>query len=93
MYQGFFSSFNQAFYCDEPFSDVEGYEDSVCYGTVTAYDIRDGQTNAYGAYSFRNFDDLMYWNGNGTSESSHWMEYFIEYSGLGGQIGINWSNF
>ena len=60
---------------------------------VTAYDIQDGQTNAYGAYDSRNFDDLMYWTGNGTSESSHWMEYFIEYSGLGGQIGINWSNF
>ena len=93
MYQGFFTSFNQRFYCDEPYSDVEGYEESVCYGTVTAYDIQDGQTNAYGAYDSRNFDDLMYWTGNGTSESSHWMEYFIEYSGLGGQIGINWSNF
>ena len=93
VYQGFFTSFNQRFYCDEPYSDVEGYEESVCYGTVTAYDIQDGQTNAYGAYDSRNFDDLMYWTGNGTSESSHWMEYFIEYSGLGGQIGINWSNF
>jgi len=93
VYQGFFTSFNQLHYCDEPYSEVEGYEDSLCFGTVTAYDIQGDQTNAYGAYDSRNFDDLMYWSGNGTTESNHWMEYFVEYSGLGGQIGINWSNF
>jgi len=91
VYQGFFTSFSQAHYCDEPYSDVEGYEESVCFGTVTAYDIQGETTNSYGGYDVRSFDDLM--NLYGGSENDHWMEYFIEYSGLGGQIGINWSNF
>ena len=70
---------------------MEGYEESVCFGTVTAYDIQGETTNSYGGYDVRSFDDLM--NLYGGSENDHWMEYFIEYSGLGGQIGINWSNF
>ena len=41
-----------------------------------------------------NIDDFFSWNGSGDySESNHWAEYMIEYSGLGGQIAVNWSNF
>ena len=93
VYQGFFTSFNQLHYCDEPYSDVEGYDDSICNGTVTAYDIQEDETNAYGAYEVKSFNDLMTLYCSDCNENSHWMEYFIEYSGLGGQIVINWSNF
>ena len=91
VYQGSLSSFYQPHFCDEPYSDVEGYEESVCFGTVTAYDIENGTTNSYRTYDVKTFDDLMSLYGG--SENNHWMEFFIEYSGLGGQIGINWSNF
>ena len=38
-------------------------------------------------------EDFYSWDGSGNySETSHWAEYFVEYSGLGGQIVINWSN-
>ena len=38
--------------------------------------------------------DSFNWDGSGNySESNHWAEYLIEYSGLGGQIVVNWSNF
>ena len=93
VYQGFFTSFNQLHYCDEPYSDVEGYDDSICNGTVTAYDIQEDETNAYGAYEVKSFNDLMTLYCSDCNENSHWMEYFIEYSGLGGQMVINWSNF
>ncbi|MDC1081930.1 cadherin-like domain-containing protein [Gammaproteobacteria bacterium] len=93
VYQGFFTSFNQLHYCDEPYSDVEGYDDSICHGTVTAYDIQEDGTNAYGAYEVKAFNDLMTLYCSDCNENSHWMEYFIEYSGLGGQMVINWSNF
>ena len=90
VYQGAFSSFGLAHYCAEPYSDEDGYDRSVCYGTVTAYDVGSNSTNSYGAYRVKNFDELMELYGG--SENDHWMEYFVEYSGLGGQIGINWSN-
>ena len=93
VYQGFFTSFNQLHYCDEPYSDVEGYDDSICNGTVTAFDIQEDGTNAYGAYEVKAFNDLMTLYCSDCNENSHWMEYFIEYSGLGGQMVINWSNF
>ena len=94
VYQGFFTSFNQLHYCDEPFTDAEGYEDPICHGTVTAYDIQDDGTTAqgYGAYDVKNFSDLIDLYCSNCSESNHWMEYYVEYSGLGGQIGINWNN-
>ena len=39
----------------EPFTDAEGYEDPICHGTVTAYDIQDDGTTAqgYGAYDVK----------------------------------------
>ena len=95
VYDGFFTSFDQAHYCDEPFSEVEGYEESVCYGTISGYDQEsDGTFSEYGGYDIRNIEDFFNWDGNGNySQSNHWAEYLIEYSGLGGQIVVNWSNF
>lgn len=94
VYQGFFTSFNQLHYCDEPFTDEKGYDEPICHGTVTAYDVQsDGiSVQGYGAYEARDFSDLIDLYCSDCSESDHWMEYFVEYSGLGGQIGINWSN-
>jgi len=98
VYNGAFTSFNQLHYCDAPYSDKPGYEESVCYGTLTAYDLIDengdindsNDINSYGGYDLKNFNDfLSFYN---DSQTSHWVDYFIEYSGLGGQIGINWSN-
>jgi hypothetical protein len=98
VYNGAFTSFNQLHYCDAPYSDKPGYEESVCYGTLTAYDLIDengdindsNNINSYGGYNLKNFNDfLSFYN---DSQTSHWVDYFIEYSGLGGQIGINWSN-
>ena len=98
VYDGAFTSFNQLHYCDVPFSDKPGYEESVCYGTLTAYEVIDengdindsNNINSYGGYSLKNFNDfLSFYN---DSQTSHWVDFFIEYSGLGGQIGINWSN-
>ena len=40
----------------------------------------------------KDFNDLIDLYCSNCSEADHWMEYFVEYSGLGGQIGINWSN-
>jgi hypothetical protein len=95
VYDGFFTSFDQAHYCDEPFSEEEGYEESVCYGTISGYDQEsDGTFSEYGGYDIRNIEDFFSWDGSGNySESNHWAEYLIEYSGLGGQIVVNWSNF
>jgi hypothetical protein len=95
VYDGFFTSFDQAHYCDEPFSEEEGYEESVCYGTISGYDQQsDGTFLEYGGYDIRNIEDFFSWDGSGDfSESNHWAEYLIEYSGLGGQIVVNWSNF
>ena len=95
VYDGFFTSFNQTHYCDEPLSEEEGYDESVCYGTISGYDLgSDGTYTEYGGYDIRNIDDFFSWNGSGDySESNHWAEYMIEYSGLGGQIAVNWSNF
>ena len=98
VYDGAFTSFNQLHYCDESYSDKQGYEESVCYGTLTAYqlidrneDINDiNNINTYGGYNLKNFNDFLgFYNDD---ETSHWVDYFIEYSGLGGQIGINWNN-
>lgn len=98
VYDGAFTSFNQLHYCDESYSDKQGYEESVCYGTLTAYqlidrneDINDiNNINTYGGYNLKSFNDFLgFYNDD---ETSHWVDYFIEYSGLGGQIGINWNN-
>ncbi|MEL0173072.1 MAG: hypothetical protein VW871_05955, partial [Gammaproteobacteria bacterium] len=98
VYDGAFTSFNQLHYCDAPYSDRPGYDESVCYGTLTAYELIDkngdindiNNINSYGGYSLKNFNDfLSFYN---DSQTSHWVDFFIEYSGLGGQIGINWSN-
>ena len=54
-------------------------------------DINDiNNINSYGGYSLKNFNDFLSFYNN--SQTSHWVDFFIEYSGLGGQIGINWSN-
>lgn len=91
VYDGFFSSYDQAHLCDEPYSNEEGYEESICFGTVSGYDVE--TDNWYGGYDIRNIEDFYSWDGSGNySETSHWAEYFVEYSGLGGQIVINWSN-
>jgi hypothetical protein len=98
VYNGAFTSFNQLHYCDVPYSDKPGYEESVCYGTLTAYQLIDNNgdindinnINSYGGYNLKNFDDFLSFDND--SQSSHWVDYFIEYSGLGGQIGVNWSN-
>ena len=94
VYQGFFTSFYQLYYCDEAYTDEEGYEDPICNGTVTAYDIQEDGTSAqgYGAYDVKDFNDLIDLYCSNCSENDHWMEYYVEYSGLGGQIGINWNN-
>jgi len=91
VYDGFFSSSYQAHYCDEPFSDEEGYEESICYGTVEGYDQETDRF--YKGYDLRSIEDFFSWDSSGDySETNHWAEYFIEYSGLGGQVVINWSN-
>ena len=94
VYQGFFTSWNQLHYCEETYIDEEGYDEPICHGTVTAFDIQDDGTTAqgYGAYSAKDFNDLIDLYCSNCSETDHWMEYFVEYSGLGGQIGINWRN-
>ena len=94
VYQGFFTSWNQLHYCEETYIDEEGYDEPICNGTVTAFDIQDDGTTAqgYGAYSAKDFNDLIDLYCSNCSETDHWMEYFVEYSGLGGQIGINWRN-
>jgi hypothetical protein len=92
VYNGFFSSFDYAYYCDEPYSDQEGYEESICHVSVSGYDRQsDGSYRQYESFGFKTYDDFYNWYGD-FSEQSHWAEYYIEYSGLGGQIGINWSN-
>lgn len=92
VYNGFFSSFDFAYYCDEPYSDQEGYEESICHVSVSGYDRQsDGSYRQYESFGFKTYDDFYNWYGD-YSEFSHWAEYYIEYSGLGGQIGINWSN-
>ena len=94
VYQGFFTSWNQLHYCEEPYTDADGYDEPICHGTVTAFDIQDDGTTAqgYGAYDAKDFNDLIDLYCSNCSETDHWMEYFVEYSGLGGQIGINWRN-
>ena len=94
VYQGFFTSWNQLHYCEEPYTDADGYDEPICHGTVTAFDIQDDGTTAqgYGAYDAKDFNDLIDLYCSNCSETDHWMEYFVEYSGLGGQIGINWGN-
>ena len=92
VYQGFFTTFNQLHYCDEPYTDEKGYDEPICHGTVTAYDVQSSGAQGYGAYDVKDFNDLIDLYCSNCSEADHWMEYFVEYSGLGGQIGINWSN-
>ena len=94
VYQGFFTSWNQLHYCEETYIDEDGYDEPICNGTVTAFDIQDDGTTAqgYGAYDAKDFNDLIDLYCSNCSETDHWMEYFVEYSGLGGQIGINWRN-
>ena len=92
VYQGFFTTFNQLHYCDEPYTDEKGYDKPICHGTVTVYDVQSSEAQSYKAFGVKDFNDLIDLYCSNCSEADHWMEYFVEYSGLGGQIGINWRN-
>ena len=92
VYQGFFTTFNQLHYCDEPYTDEKGYDEPICHGTVTVYDVQSSEAQSYKAFGVKDFNDLIDLYCSNCSEADHWMEYFVEYSGLGGQIGINWRN-
>jgi len=88
VYQGIFTGYDQVFYCDEPYSEVKGYEDSVCFGTLRVYDSEvDADYAVYDeALNYNEITNLWF------DEYGDWISHFIEKSGLGGQIGINWNN-
>ena len=88
VYQGIFSGYDQVFYCEEPYTEVKGYEDTVCFSTIRVYDS-EVDADYPVSYDSLNYNEIRnLWS----DQYGDWISHFIEKSGLGGQIGINWNN-
>ncbi len=83
VYSGIFSG-SDAWYCPNPLNSIAGYQTPICRNS-----LKIKWTNYSGLYNYFFYENIGALQSSGEA-NDYGLQYWIDYSGLGAQFGINW---